>query len=208
MSRASSEPVMIESAFYEQKNVVYPRPVSRPIYPRTSYRTEAAPQSLLGCRSRLTSSLTSQDSCGASELRDILQNPTVEPKPSYFGVSPPVRSGFCGGACNPLAHDSKWKFNAYSASHTNLQALRELDSAGISFLRTATHSADAALVLGSPECRDPAPAVAPVAGAAAALSHHLAAAAAAAVAASNAMDGPHAAAKAAPFACSQRYFPV
>jgi hypothetical protein len=64
-----------------------------------------------------------------------LQNPCEDTCSSaYFGVSPPVRSGFCGGAANPLAHDSSWMVGAYSASCTNLQALRELDSTGTTFL--------------------------------------------------------------------------
>jgi hypothetical protein len=50
---------------------------------------------------------------------------------TYLGVSPPVRSG----AANPWAHDRSWTRSAYNASHTNLQALRELDSTGESFLR-------------------------------------------------------------------------
>ena len=41
---------------------------------------------------------------------------------TYLGVSPPVRSG------NPLCRDRSWTRTAYSASHSNLEALRELDS--------------------------------------------------------------------------------
>lgn len=62
-----------------------------------------------------------------------------------------MRGGFYGGAANPLAHDASWtSFAAYSASHTNLQALRELDARGASFLRSVP-SGDPALVLGSPD---------------------------------------------------------
>lgn len=72
------------------------------------------------------------------------------PATTFLGVSPPVRGGFFGGAANPLAHDASWKGTAYSASHTNLQALRQLDSTGpISFLRSGP-SGDARLLLGSP----------------------------------------------------------
>lgn len=58
----------------------------------------------------------------------------------FWGVSPPVRSGWAGGAAiggaaNPIAHDNTWARAAYSASHTNLQALREIESNGVSFLR-------------------------------------------------------------------------
>lgn len=78
---------------------------------------------------------------------------------SFFGVSPPIRNGWAGGAANPLAHDKTWDKSAYNASHVNLQvslimsqsldqlwskfkfplislqALREIESNGASFLR-------------------------------------------------------------------------
>lgn len=69
---------------------------------------------------------------------------------SIFGVSPPVRSGCYGGAANPIAHDHSWKRCAYNASHSNLQALREIDSAGAGFLRSV-QGGDPSLLLGSPE---------------------------------------------------------
>jgi hypothetical protein len=53
------------------------------------------------------------------------------------------------GAANPLSHDHHWTKTAFSGSHSNLQALRELDSHGEPFLRA--RSAGASLVLGSPE---------------------------------------------------------
>lgn len=62
----------------------------------------------------------------------IARTPTV----TYLGVSPPVRSG----AANPWAHDSSWTRSVYSASHSNLQALRELDSTGESFLLAGCHA--------------------------------------------------------------------
>lgn len=68
------------------------------------------------------------------------------PTTTYLGVSPPVRSG----AANPLSHDRSWTKSAYSASHSNLQALRELDSAGEPFLR-ARSLEGSSLLLGSPE---------------------------------------------------------
>jgi hypothetical protein len=40
---------------------------------------------------------------------------------TYLGVSPPVRCG----AANPWAHNGSWARSAYTASHSNLQALRE-----------------------------------------------------------------------------------
>ncbi|KAI8471745.1 MAG: hypothetical protein J3K34DRAFT_520274 [Monoraphidium minutum] len=92
-----------------------------------------------------------------SELSALLQAsrgfPTFARTPTltYLGVSPPVRSG----AANPWAHDAAWARAAYSASHTNLQALRELDSTGESFLRAGAGSScsagGAALVLVSPD---------------------------------------------------------
>jgi hypothetical protein len=86
----------------------------------------------------------------------VARTPTV----TYLGLSPPVRSG----ATNPFTHDRSWTRSAYSASHTNLEALRELDSTGESFLRSGRHAAGrlggsggamsvdaAALVLASPD---------------------------------------------------------
>ena len=40
---------------------------------------------------------------------------------SFFGVSPPIRNGWAGGAANPLAHDKTWDKCAYNASHVNMQ---------------------------------------------------------------------------------------
>lgn len=65
----------------------------------------------------------------------VQKNPAAEGQTSFLGVSPPVRSGCFGGAANPWSHDRSWKMSAYSASSTNLQALRELDSEGESFLK-------------------------------------------------------------------------
>jgi len=94
-------------------------------------------------KSRLTASL--QSSCAAGpamhemdELRAILQN--SPPASSYLGMSPPVRSGYSGGAANPLAHDHNWMGSAYNASHTNLQALKELDPSGLHFLSSQLSS--------------------------------------------------------------------
>uniref|UniRef100_A0A7S0YMN3 Uncharacterized protein n=1 Tax=Polytomella parva TaxID=51329 RepID=A0A7S0YMN3_9CHLO len=42
---------------------------------------------------------------------------------TYLGQSPPVRSG----AANPMAYSSSWSRDAYAATKSNLQALRELD---------------------------------------------------------------------------------
>jgi hypothetical protein len=50
---------------------------------------------------------------------------------AFYGVSPPVRSG----AANPCSHDPTWARRAYSASHTNLEALRELDGARAELFR-------------------------------------------------------------------------
>lgn len=53
------------------------------------------------------------------------------------------------GAANPWSHDRSWKLSAYSASSTNLQALRELDSAGESFLRAKESSTGRLVLSGS-----------------------------------------------------------
>ena len=67
------------------------------------------------------------------------------PPTTFLGVSPPVRSA---GAANPLVQDWNWRSNAYKSSHSNLQALREIDARGVSFLRM---SGDSALLIESPE---------------------------------------------------------
>ncbi len=62
------------------------------------------------------------------------------------------------GAANPWARDPAWARAAYNASHSNLQALRELDSTGESFLRAGGASAAALvgpLVLASPDPSGP-----------------------------------------------------
>jgi hypothetical protein len=78
-----------------------------------------------------------------------LQKTGETPTTTYLGVSPPVRSGCYGGAANPWSHDRSWKMSAWSASHTNLEALRELDSEGESFLCSKSCPA-VDLVLGAP----------------------------------------------------------
>lgn len=59
----------------------------------------------------------------------LLQKPFAgSPRTSFLGVSPPARSGFFGGATNPLGrssslgHDAAWKLAASAAtSHAHLQ---------------------------------------------------------------------------------------
>ena len=41
----------------------------------------------------------------------------------FYGMSPPTRTN---GAANPLGLDSGWRNTAYKATHSNLQALREM----------------------------------------------------------------------------------
>jgi hypothetical protein len=79
----------------------------------------------------------------------LLQKPGDAPTASYLGVSPPVRSGCWGGATNPWSHDRSWRLSAYSASSTNLQALRELDSEGESFLKAKDSSCGRLVLAGS-----------------------------------------------------------
>ncbi|GBF97549.1 hypothetical protein Rsub_10150 [Raphidocelis subcapitata] len=115
----------------------------------------------LACGEPCRAPVFAEDSA-VSELDALLVQPALARTPTvtYLGMSPPVRSG----AANPWAHDRSWARTAYSASHTNLQALRELDSTGESFLRAGRHgsgrlggsggagSVDAAsLVLASPD---------------------------------------------------------
>lgn len=103
------------------------------------------------CRFWISSSLQAGTAGGNSselELLEILEKSGETPTTTYLGVSPPVRSGCYGGAANPWSHDRSWKSSAYSASHSNLEALRELDQEGESFLKCEPCTAD--LVLGSP----------------------------------------------------------
>ncbi|GIL88034.1 hypothetical protein Vretimale_6395 [Volvox reticuliferus] len=102
-------------------------------------------------RSKLTSSLQAMATGGEQlgELELILQGQTPDAPITYLGISPPVRSGFYGGAANPIQHDSTWSACAFNASHSNLQALRELDMQH-SFLRC---TGDYRLLLGSPDMR-------------------------------------------------------
>lgn len=58
------------------------------------------------------------------------------PRTTFLGVSPPVRGGLYGGAANPLSQDSNWRRSARMATASSLQALRERDLQGISFLRS------------------------------------------------------------------------
>lgn len=87
----------------------------------------------------------------ASELDALLVQPSCARTPTvtYLGVSPPVRSG----AANPWARDRSWTRSAYSASHSNLQALRELDSTGESFLRAGRCCGAAAAAVPAPAPR-------------------------------------------------------
>lgn len=88
----------------------------------------------------------------AAEIKRILQGmmsdaiPSDSPRKTFLGVSPPTRSM---GVANPLVQDALWKRDPYS-THCNLQALREIDAHGISFLR-ADNRGDWRLLIGSPE---------------------------------------------------------
>ncbi len=53
-------------------------------------------------------------------LHLALQNQNLSPVTSFLGVSPPVRSGWQGGATNPLAHIARDKTWAQGSS-SNLQ---------------------------------------------------------------------------------------
>ncbi|KAK9822834.1 hypothetical protein WJX81_008481 [Elliptochloris bilobata] len=61
-----------------------------------------------------------------AEIQAILQagasrSPSMT---SWLGVSPPTRVG----AANALVQDNNWRSNAHRCSHSNLQALREIDA--------------------------------------------------------------------------------
>ncbi|KAK9804275.1 hypothetical protein WJX72_004335 [[Myrmecia] bisecta] len=85
-----------------------------------------------------------------AEIRRIMQcgsQAGSPPSASWLGVSPPTRAT---GAANPLVSDFNWKKQVKMSSHNNLQALREMDAHGVSFLRS-TSFGDCRLLLESPE---------------------------------------------------------
>lgn len=92
---------------------------------------------------------------GKGEIRRILNDSQMasSPRTTFLGVSPPVRGGLYGGAANPLSQDSNWRRCARIATASSLQALRERDLQGVSFLRSGCVG-DSKLLLGSPG-RDP-----------------------------------------------------
>ena len=63
-------------------------------------------------------------------------------------MSPPAR---CSGALNPQANDRSWRSCAHQGSNGNLQALREIDSRGASFLELTGQRGDGRLAADSPE---------------------------------------------------------
>lgn len=90
---------------------------------------------------------------GKGEIRRILKDSQMasSPRTTFLGVSPPVRGGLYGGAANPLSQDSNWRRCARVATASSLQALRERDLQGVSFLRSGCLG-DSKLLLGSPGC--------------------------------------------------------
>ena len=64
----------------------------------------------------------------------------------FYGMSPPTRTT---GAANPLGLDSTWRSTAYRATHSNLQALREISAP--SYLRNSV-SGDILCIPESPDC--------------------------------------------------------
>ncbi|KAF6265205.1 hypothetical protein COO60DRAFT_1623901 [Scenedesmus sp. NREL 46B-D3] len=116
------------------QGVAYPRP--QRVTPWNSARSSACSQlsgvqGTIGLTGAQHGHNSSFGSASEVELLEIMLKPSDAP--CCLGVSPPVRSGCWGGAANPWSHDRSWKLSAYSASSTNLQALRELDSEGESF---------------------------------------------------------------------------
>lgn len=147
MATRSNEPVLIMPCV-EQGILAYPKP-QRLVALNQRSQKQSGPTPVSGLTASLHCHNNSFGSSSEAELLEIIMRPSDGPSSvSYLGVSPPVRSGCFGGAANPWSHDRSWKMSAYSASSTNLQALRELDSEGESFLRTKD-SAAARLVLGA-----------------------------------------------------------
>lgn len=64
----------------------------------------------------------------------------------FYGMSPPTRTT---GAANPMGMDSAWRSTAYKATHSNLQALREMSAP--SFVRN-NMSAAILCIPESPDC--------------------------------------------------------
>jgi hypothetical protein len=145
LSRAASAPI---SAIPEQR--FGKRPGCKA--PRLS--EERVADEAFETGSLLSSRVGSEDSdLGGAEIRAIMEfGALLGSQPTTFAGSPPPRTA---GAMNPLVQDFNWKSNAYRASHSNLQALREIDRSlsdayGVSFLRSASHG-DCRLLIGSPD---------------------------------------------------------
>lgn len=64
----------------------------------------------------------------------------------FYGMSPPTRTT---GAANPLGLDSAWRNTAYKATHSNLQALKEMNVP--SCLRNSANG-DILCIPESPDC--------------------------------------------------------
>lgn len=88
------------------------------------------------------------------EINRILKDQMPgSPRTTFLGVSPPVRGGLYGGAANPLSQDSHWRRCARKATASSLQALRERDLQGLSFLRSGCVG-ESKLLLASQEYDD------------------------------------------------------
>ncbi|CAL8466055.1 g5591 [Coccomyxa elongata] len=138
--KAASEPVFVTS---QQK-------LSSRAAPVDACRSEHRPPVGSSDRS-YARKMTDAEDPGAAEIRRIMQyggNFESPARSSWLGVSPPTRTT---GAANPLVQDFNWRSNAYRCSHSNLQALREIDARGVSFLRCSSQGGDSRLLVESPE---------------------------------------------------------
>ncbi|CAL5228432.1 g11566 [Coccomyxa viridis] len=137
--RKTSEPVFASSA----QRVLLSRATPEAIRPETS-GVSCPPK-------RFSRTATEAEDTGASEIRKIMQRGTNHGSPapaSWLGMSPPTRTT---GAANPLVQDFNWRSNAYRCSHSNLQALREIDARGVSFLQCSSQGGDSRLLVESPD---------------------------------------------------------
>ncbi|EIE18558.1 transcription factor NF-E2 [Coccomyxa subellipsoidea C-169] len=140
LPRAASEPVFVTS---QQKLSSRAAPVEAC---RSENRTTAAVS-----ERQLARKMPDAEDPGAAEIRRIMQyggNCGSPANNSWLGISPPTRTT---GAANPLVQDFNWRSNAYRCSHSNLQALREIDARGVSFLRCSSQGGDSRLLVESPD---------------------------------------------------------
>ncbi|KAK9808313.1 hypothetical protein WJX73_000085 [Symbiochloris irregularis] len=119
-SRPISDPIQMSSGGAEKRQCSRPGP-PKPSSSFSSLNWKAAGSSFTRENDEIEQ--------GADEIRSILQQSKLSSTPrTFLGMSPPTRAA---GAMNPLVQDWTWKSNVMQCSHSNLQALREMDARGV-----------------------------------------------------------------------------